>query len=281
MSSISSFRRLLAGRAPVHIAGVFSAYTALAAAQVGHRALYLSGSLPSRSTHNAVRSVRGMTELIELARQITDTSDTPLLVDLNNGWDGVHVVEAIKAMEQAGVAAVHIGDQAAFNSLGGWVPKPIVNKRVMIDALKAAVDARHNPEFLIMAHTDAFAQEGLHGAIDRVADYVAAGADGIFVESVSSLADYRLLTDAIGVPVIAKANANALGKTTMFRSGALTDVGVSMIVHPMSGYEGANGAMQYAYQSLLDSCHSHTQAVADVAVHNTMANQRPMRLQNR
>lgn len=253
MLSNRTFKQLLAKYQPVQIAGVFNAYTALAATQVGHKALYLSGAtVTSESSGLPSDALKGVTELVELARQITDTTDVPLLVDINSGLNGSDLIHAIRSLQRAGVAAVHINDQEPFNARGGWVSKPIISKRAMLAFITMAVEARSRSDLYIVAHTDAFAQEGLHAAIDRAADYVKAGADAIYVESAASLSDYQNLTDAIGVPVIAK--VNALGKNPLFRPVELEAVGVSMIVHPMTGFENATGAMQHAYQALLDSC---------------------------
>ena len=254
--SHSSFKQLLADATPVQIAGVFNAYTALAATQVGHRALYLSGSTAAFSTlGRRTVALPELVELVGLARQITDTTDLPLLVDINNGWNGTHLIQAIRELEQVGVAAVHIDDHEPYNVLGGSVSKPIVSKKAMIDTIAKAVDTRSRSQLYIIAHTDAFAQEGLHAAIDRAADYVKAGADAIYVESATSLADYQHLTEAIGVPVIAM--VDALAKYPLFRPTELEQAGVSMIVHPMNGFEFANGEMQHAYQALLDCCCDH------------------------
>lgn len=251
-----SFKKLLADHTPIQIAGVFSAYTALAATQVGHRALYLSGSTAAFGASGRTSvALPELMEVVEIARQITDASYLPLLVDINNGWNGTHLIQAIRELEQVGVAAVQIDDHEPFNALGGSVSKPIVSKKAMIDIIAKAVDTRSRSQLYIVAHTDAFAQEGLHAAIDRAADYAKAGADAIYIASVASLADYQHMTDAIGVPVIAM--VDALGKHPLFRPTELEQAGVSMIVHPMSGYENANGEMQHAYQVLLDCCSDH------------------------
>ena len=259
MTSLSAgarFRQALAQKnnqnQPLQIVGTINAYTAMMATQVGHQAIYLSGGGVANASFGLPDL--GMTSLdnvLEDARRITDAVDTPLLVDIDTGFGGAfNIAQTIKKMEKAGVAAVHIEDQVAQKRCGHRPNKEIVSISEMVDRLKAALDAKTDPDFVVMARTDALSVEGLDAAVERAVAFAEAGADMIFAEALTDIEMYRKFTDVLDIPVLA--NMTEFGQTDLYTTDQLYGVGVDMVLYPLSAFRAMNKAALNVYQHLLD-----------------------------
>lgn len=235
---------------PLKIVGTVNAYCALMAAQSGHQALYLSGAGVANASFGLPDL--GMTSLDEVltdVRRITAVTDVPLLVDIDTGFGGaLNIARTIREMERAGAAAVHIEDQVSQKRCGHRPNKAVVSQAEMVDRIRAAVDARTDPDFVIMARTDALAVEGMDAAIDRALACVAAGADMIFPEAMQTLAQYRRFASAVGVPVLA--NITEFGQTPLFECRELGEQGVAMVLYPLTAFRAMNRAAERVYQHL-------------------------------
>lgn len=235
---------------PLKIVGTVNAYCALMAAQSGHQALYLSGAGVANASFGLPDL--GMTSLDEVltdVRRITAVTDVPLLVDIDTGFGGaLNIARTIREMERAGAAAVHIEDQVSQKRCGHRPNKAVVSQAEMVDRIRAAVDARTDPDFVIMARTDALAVEGMDAAIERALACVAAGADMIFPEAMQTLAQYRRFASAVGVPVLA--NITEFGQTPLFECRELSEQGVAMVLYPLTAFRAMNRAAERVYQHL-------------------------------
>lgn len=235
---------------PLKIVGTVNAYCALMAAQSGHQALYLSGAGVANASFGLPDL--GMTSLDEVltdVRRITAVTDVPLLVDIDTGFGGaLNIARTIREMERAGAAAVHIEDQVSQKRCGHRPNKAVVSEAEMVDRIRAAVDARTDPDFVIMARTDALAVEGMDAAIERALACVAAGADMIFPEAMQTLAQYRRFASAVGVPVLA--NITEFGQTPLFECRELGEQGVAMVLYPLTAFRAMNRAAERVYQHL-------------------------------
>jgi methylisocitrate lyase len=222
------------------------------AKQIGHKAIYLSGGGVANASYGLPDL--GMTSLNDVivdVQRITSACDLPLLVDIDTGWGGAfNIAKTIKDMEKAGAAAVHMEDQVAQKRCGHRPNKEIVSTAEMVDRIKAAVDARTDPDFFIMARTDSFAQEGLNAAIERAKAYVAAGADGIFAEAVQTEEHYRAFSEALDVPILA--NITEFGKTELWNKDQLGAWGAAMVLYPLSAFRAMNKAAETVYSSILE-----------------------------
>jgi methylisocitrate lyase len=226
---------------------VINAYAALLARRAGFRALYLSGAGVANHSYGVPDT--GITERADVlidARRITRCVDLPLLVDIDTGWDDPE--RTVREMEEAGVAAVHIEDQVPAKVCGHLPGKHLVPSDVMVDRVRAAVRGRRDPDFVIMARTDAAANEGLPSAIARAQAYVAAGADMIFAEALTTLEEYRAFTRVLPVPVLA--NLTEFGKTPLFGLDALRDAGVALVLYPLSASRAAAAASLDVYSAI-------------------------------
>ena len=193
--------------------------------------------------------ITNLDNVLEDARRITAAVDLPLLVDADTGWgDALSIARTVKEMIRAGVAAIHIEDQVSTKRCGHRLGKAIVTSDEMVDRIKAAVDAKTNPHFIIMARTDAVAIEGIEGAIERACRYVEAGADMIFPEALSSLEEYQQFVTAVGVPVLA--NLTEFGKTPLFTIQELASVGVAMALYPLTAFRAMSAAALDVYQTV-------------------------------
>ena len=248
----AKFRAALTDAHPLQIVGTINAYTAMMAEQIGHRAIYLSGGACANMSFGLPDlGMTGMTEVAEDARRITAAVDTPLLVDIDTGWGGAfNIARTIKEMTQAGVAAVHIEDQVAQKRCGHRPNKEIVSTAEMQDRIKAAVDARSDDNFFIIARTDAYACEGLDAALDRTEAYIEAGADGIFAEAMTSLRQYQIFKSRCDVPLLA--NMTEFGRSPIFSKGELASADVDMILYPFTAARAMNKAAENVYTTLLD-----------------------------
>jgi methylisocitrate lyase len=245
------FRQALSDNKPLQIVGAVNAYCAMMAQQAGHQAIYLSGAGVANASYGLPDL--GMTSLNDVlidVNRITSASDLPLLVDIDTGWGGAfNIARTVKEMIKAGAAAVHIEDQVAQKRCGHRPNKAIVSKEEMVDRIKAAVDARTDDNFFIMARTDAFAQEGLEAAIERAQACVEAGADGIFAEAIKTEAHYRAFSKAIKVPILA--NITEFGQTELWNKDQLGEWGAAMVLYPLSAFRAMNKAAETVYQNIL------------------------------
>ncbi|MBL1378470.1 methylisocitrate lyase [Zobellella iuensis] len=251
----------MASSRPLAIVGAVNAYSAMQAEQAGHRALYLSGAGVANASFGLPDlGITSLNDVLEDARRITAASPLPLLVDVDTGFGGAfNIARTVKEMERAGVAAIHIEDQVAQKRCGHRPNKAIVSRAEMVDRIKAAVDARTDSRFAIMARTDALAVEGMDSAVERALACVEAGADLIFPEAMESLEQYRAFCDAVGVPVLA--NITEFGKTPLFGQAELAGAGVAMVLYPLSAFRAMSRAAEAVYRHILQDGHQR-EAVA-------------------
>lgn len=261
---------------PLQIAGTINAYSALLAKEAGFKAIYLSGAgVANASLGLPDLALTTLNDVLEDARRITACVDLPLLVDIDTGWGGALMIgRTIKEMIRAGVAAVHLEDQVQAKRCGHRPNKALVSQAEMVDRVKAAVDAKTDSHFVIMARTDAYASEGSQAAIERCQAYVEAGADMIFAEALSTLEDYQAFTAAIQVPVLA--NITEFGKTPLFTVEELNQAGVSLILYPLSAFRAMSAAAltvyttlksQYSQKSILDTMQTREALYAVLGYH--------------
>lgn len=252
MSAGLKFKQAIANNRTLQVVGTINAYTAMMAEKMGHQAIYLSGAGVANASFGMPDL--GMTSLdnvLEDIRRITGASDLPLLVDADTGWGGAfNIARTVKEMTKAGAAGFHIEDQVAQKRCGHRPNKEIVSQGEMVDRIKAAVDAKTDSDFYIMARTDAFQKEGLSAAIDRASACVEAGADAIFAEAVHDLADYQAFAKAINVPILA--NITEFGQTPIYTKEQLSEVGVEMVLYPLSAFRAMNKAALNVYSAILN-----------------------------
>ncbi len=247
LSPGSQFRAALAAERPLQIAGAINAYAALLAQRAGFRALYLSGA--GVANHSYGIPDTGATTLADVltdARRLTRRVPLPLLVDIDTGWDDP--ATAVREMAAASVAAVHIEDQVPAKLCGHLPGKHLVPTAEMVARVRAAVAGKPDPNFVVMARTDAAAVEGVPAAIARAQAYVVAGADMIFAEALHTLADYRAFTAAMPVPVLA--NLTEFGKTPYFTLDELRAAGIALVLYPLSASRAAAAASLAAYAAI-------------------------------
>ena len=246
------FRKALVDNKPLQILGTINPYCAMMAEQIGHKAIYLSGGGVANASYGLPDlGMTSLNDVLEDVRRITSAVEVPLLVDIDTGWGGAfNITRTVKDMIRAGAAAVHIEDQIAQKRCGHRPNKEIVSQQEMVDRVKAAVDARTDESFFIMARTDAFAQEGLEKAIERAQACVEAGADGIFAEAVNEEEHYRAFSAAIDVPLLA--NITEFGQTPLYNKSELGEWGVDMVLYPLSAFRAMNKAAENVYTSILE-----------------------------
>ncbi len=247
------FRKALKENNPLQIVGTINAYHAMMATRVGHQAIYLSGGGVANASYGLPDlGMTSMNDVLEDVRRITSAVDTPLLVDIDTGWGGAfNMSRAVKEMIKAGAAAVHLEDQVQQKRCGHRPNKEIVSLQEMVDRVKAAVDAKTDDDFFIIARTDAFQMEGLNAAVERAQACLEAGADGIFAEAVHTLEDYKAFADGInGAHLLA--NITEFGATPLFNKKELAENGASMVLYPLSAFRAANKAALNVFQHLLD-----------------------------
>jgi methylisocitrate lyase len=246
------FRAAVAEHAPLQIAGVINAYCALLAERAGFKALYVSGAgVANASLGLPDLGITSLNDVLDDVRRVTAATRLPLLVDADTGWGGAfNIARTTRELIRAGAAAMHIEDQEQGKRCGHRPNKAIVDAAEMCDRIKAAVDARSESGFVVMARTDAFAREGRDSAIDRCARYVDAGADMVFAEALYTLEDYAAFTAAIGVPVLA--NLTEFGLTPQFTAAQVGGAGVSMILYPLSAFRAMSKAASDVYRTILE-----------------------------
>ena len=250
ISAGARFRAAIAAEKPLQIIGAINAYHAMLATQTGFKALYLSGGgVAAGSLGLPDLGISTLEDVLIDVRRITDAVDTPLLVDIDTGWGGAfNIARSVKSVAKAGAAAVHIEDQVSAKRCGHRPNKAVVSQAEMVDRIKAAVDARVDPDFVIMARTDALAVEGLQSAMDRACACVEAGADMIFPEAVTELSMYKQFVDTVKVPVLA--NITEFGSTPLFTVAELATVDVSMVLYPLSAFRAMNKAALTVYETM-------------------------------
>ncbi|MCL4747393.1 MAG: methylisocitrate lyase [Burkholderiaceae bacterium] len=245
------FRAALAAEAPLQIPGAINANHALLAQRNGFRAIYLSGGgVAAGSLGLPDLGISNLDDVLVDVRRITDVCALPLLVDVDTGFgaSAFNVARTTRSLIKSGAAAMHIEDQVGTKRCGHRPNKEIVSLDEMVDRIKAAVDARTDPAFFVMARTDALAVEGLESAIERAVACVEAGADGIFPEAMTELDMYRSFAAAVKVPVLA--NITEFGSTPLFTTGELRGAGVAIALYPLSAFRAMNRAAQTVYQAL-------------------------------
>jgi methylisocitrate lyase len=249
-SAGARFRAAIAAEKPLQIIGAINAYHAMLATQTGFKALYLSGGgVAAGSLGLPDLGISTLEDVLIDVRRITDAVDTPLLVDIDTGWGGAfNIARSVKSVAKAGAAAVHIEDQVSAKRCGHRPNKAVVSQAEMVDRIKAAVDARTDPDFVIMARTDALAVEGLQSAMDRACACVEAGADMIFPEAMTELSMYKQFVDAVKVPVLA--NITEFGSTPLFTVAELATADVSMVLYPLSAFRAMNKAALTVYETM-------------------------------
>jgi methylisocitrate lyase len=245
------FRTVLEAERPLQIAGVINAYAALLAERAGFHALYLSGAGVANASFGLPDlGVTSLAEVCEDARRITSRTELPLLVDADTGFGAaLGIRRTVQEFERAGVAGLHLEDQIAAKRCGHRPGKGLVDAAEMCDRVKAAVDARRDRAFVVMARTDAAANEGVQAAIDRANRYVVAGADMIFAEALTTLDDYRKFTAAVKVPVLA--NITEFGKTPLLTTTELAAAGVRLALYPLSAFRAMSRAAESVYAAIL------------------------------
>ncbi|MFX1512988.1 MAG: methylisocitrate lyase [Promethearchaeota archaeon] len=232
---------------PLQVVGTINPLTAILAKRAGFLAIYLSGAGVANASYGLPDlGITTLDNVAEDARRITDMVDLPLLVDIDTGFGGIFsITRTIKTLEKIGVGGVHIEDQEAQKRCGHRPNKVIVSIEEMCDRIKVATTARNDPNFMIMARTDAFAQEGLKGALERVKKYTEVGADAIFPEALTSLEQYRSFTNAVSVPILA--NITEFGRTPLFTIEELREANVTMVLYPLTAFRAMNKAAERVY----------------------------------
>ena len=245
-----NFRAAVSRNKPLQMPGAINAYCALLAQQAGFEALYLSGAgVANASFGMPDLAVTSMNDVLEDVRRIKGVTPLPLLVDVDTGWGtAFNIARTSKEMIRAGAAGIHIEDQEQAKRCGHRPNKSTVSTVEMCDRIKAAVDARTDEEFVVMARTDAFASEGQEASLDRVAAYIEAGADMIFAEALYTLDNYQAFTDSVSVPVLA--NLTEFGLTPQFTVKELAGVGISIALYPLSAFRAMSNAALMVYQTI-------------------------------
>ena len=251
----SLFRQAQRNHRPLQVVGTINAMSARLAQQAGHSAIYLSGGgLAANSLGVPDLGISTLDDVLIDVRRITDACELPLLVDADTGFGGAfNIARATRSLEKAGAAAIHIEDQVAAKRCGHRPNKAIVSLQEMADRIKAAVDARTSEDFVIMARSDALALEGMQSVIDRAHACIEAGADMIFPEAFTELDQYREFRSAVSVPILA--NITEFGRTPLFSTAELGDVGVDIVLYCCGAYRAMNRAAQKFYEALIKDGH--------------------------
>jgi methylisocitrate lyase len=249
-SAGARFRSAVAEEHPLQVVGAITAYAARMAQRIGFKAIYLSGGgVAANSLGMPDLGISSMEDVLTDIRRITDVCDLPLLVDADTGWGGAfNIARTVRSLIKAGAGALHIEDQVAAKRCGHRPGKAVVPRDEMVDRVKAAVDARHDPGFVIMARTDAIAVEGIESAIERAVACIEAGADMIFPEAIVTLKQYRQFKDAVKVPILA--NITEFGQTPLFTTDELKGAGVDLVLYCCGAYRAMNKAALNFYETV-------------------------------
>ncbi|KTD17198.1 methylisocitrate lyase [Legionella jordanis] len=254
MSSMGKrFRSLVKTNSPLQVVGTINAYSAMLAESVGCEAIYLSGAGVANASYGLPDlGMTSLPDVLEDARRITDACSLPLLVDVDTAWGhAFNIARTVKLMERASVAAIHIEDQVLAKRCGHRPNKAIVSKQEMGDRIKAAVDARCDDNFVIMARTDAYAVEGMAAAVERAQLCVELGADMLFPEAMTTLEEYKEFCSHFTVPVLA--NITEFGKTPLFSREELKEAGIQLILYPLSAFRAMSQAALTVYRSIMQT----------------------------
>ena len=253
MSAGQRLRALLETERPLQVVGTINAYSALLATNAGFKAIYLSGAGVANASFGLPDlAMTTLNDVCEDIRRISGATEVPLLVDADTGWGGAFMIgRTVREMARAGAAGCHIEDQVGVKRCGHRPGKALVETAEMVDRIKAATDGRTDDQFVIMARTDAHAVEGQQAAVDRSAAYVEAGADMIFAEALTTLEEYAQFTAAIDVPVLA--NLTEFGKTPMFTTAELAEVGVRLVLYPLSAFRAMSKAAENVYREIREA----------------------------
>ena len=251
----SRLRQAVAEHAPLQVVGAINAYTARMAKAIGHKALYLSGGgVAANSLGLPDLGISALDDVLTDVNRITDACDLPLLVDADTGFGGAfNIARTVRSLTRAGAAGMHIEDQVATKRCGHRPGKAIVSMAEMVDRVKAAVDARADGDFVIMARTDALAVEGMESAVERAVACVEAGADMIFPEAMRELQQYAEFRQAVGVPILA--NITEFGHTPLFTTPELGAAGVDIVLYCCGAYRAMNRGAETVYRALLSDGH--------------------------
>ena len=254
-SAGQTFRDAVTSNQPLQVVGTINAYTARMAQRCGHQAIYLSGGgVAANSLGVPDLGISALEDVLTDVRRITDVCDLPLLVDADTGFGGAfNIARTVRALIKSGAGAMHIEDQVVQKRCGHRPGKAIVSSAEMVDRIKAAVDARSEEGFVIMARTDALAVEGMDAALDRAMACVEAGADMIFPEAVNSIGQYSQFRQAAGVPILA--NITEFGTTPLYTCDELSAAGVDIVLYCCSAYRAMNKAALNVYEALLRDGH--------------------------
>lgn len=245
-----SFFEVLKNEKPLSVAGAVNPYSALLAKKTGIKALYISGAGVANASFGLPDlALTSLDNVLEDLRRIRGISNLPILVDCDTGWgSALNISKTTKEMISAGASGIHIEDQVSEKRCGHRPNKEIVSTEEMCDRMKAARDAITDDEFMLMARTDAFANEGINGTIERAQRYVEAGANALFPEAITSLEDYKTLSDTISVPILA--NITEFGMTPLFKKDELKKAGISIILHPLSAFRAMSKAALEVYSTI-------------------------------
>ena len=245
------FRKTLSENSPLKIVGTINAYTALQAEKSGHQAIYLSGGGVAASSLGVPDlGITSLQDVLIDVERITNATELPLLVDADTGWGGAFsIARTVKSLINSNAAGMHIEDQEAQKRCGHRPNKEIVTCNEMVDRLKAAVDAKTDQDFVVMARTDALANEGLGSAIERAVKYQEAGADALFPEALTKLDEYIAMSKELDIPILA--NITEFGQTPLFNCEQLKEAGVSMVLYPLSAFRAMSKAAEGVYDEIL------------------------------
>ena len=251
-SAGKQFKTLVKQGAPLQVLGAVNAYSAMLVEAAGGQAIYLSGAGVANASYGLPDlGMTGLADVLDDVQRVTQACSLPLLVDVDTGWGhAFNIARTVKLMERAGVAAIHIEDQLAAKRCGHRPNKSIVSMQEMGDRIKSAVDARIDPDFVIMARTDAYAVDGMQAALERAAFCVELGADMIFPEALTTLEEYAKFTHHLNVPVLA--NITEFGKTPLFTRDELSAVGVGIILYPLSAFRAMSLAALTVYRTIVE-----------------------------
>ena len=253
ISAGKKLKEAIAANSPLQSVGTINAYTALLAEKSGHKAIYLSGGGVAASSLGVPDlGITSLQDVLVDVERITNSTDLPLLVDIDTGWGGAfNISRAVKSLINSGAGGLHIEDQVAQKRCGHRPNKEIVSKQEMVDRVKAAVDAKTDDDFVVMARTDALANEGIDLAIERSLAYQEAGADALFPEALTTLEEYKMFSKEIDIPILA--NITEFGKTPLFNCEELKDSGVSMVLYPLSAFRAMSKAAESVYEEINQS----------------------------
>ena len=245
-----SFFEVLKNEKPLSVAGAINPYSALLAKKTGIKALYISGAGVANASFGLPDlALTSLDNVFEDLRRIRGISNLPILVDCDTGWgSALNISKTTKEMISAGASGIHIEDQVSEKRCGHRPNKEIVSTEEMCDRMKAARDAITDDEFMLMARTDAFANEGINGTIERAQRYIEAGANALFPEAITSLEDYKTLSDTVSVPILA--NITEFGMTPLFKKDELKKAGISIILHPLSAFRAMSKAALEVYSTI-------------------------------